>query len=163
MQTWMQMRTDEAGQRGRMWMQHRKFSSEMWKNINQPSHFQRRYMILAGYWLAIRMWEVSFSSLSLEMGFSISRGVHFFFSHGRKFRDGNGGPCNGLSVKHFWSRVKYLTMKFGIDIHDHQMLNLLFMYCSNTNKSKLTFSNTLYRNISYMTKDPSPKSLLYFD
>lgn len=97
------------------------------KNINQPSHIRCRYMILAGYWLTIRMWEVSFCSFSWEMGFCISWGVVFFFSHGRKFRDCNVGPSNVFwsTVKYF---VKYITMKFGIDVHGHQ---------SNTSRSKL--------------------------
>lgn len=48
------------------------------KKHQAPSHFQCRYMILAGYWRTIRRWEISFFSLSGGMISSISWSPTFF-------------------------------------------------------------------------------------
>lgn len=63
-----------------------------------------------------------FSMWSIEIGFCTSWGL--IFSHGRSFKDG------------------FSALKFGIDIHGHQTMNIHdFMRfhnfsCSNTNKSE---------------------------
>lgn len=76
-----------------------------WEKHQPPFHFCCHYTILAGYWLTIRMWEVSFSSWSWEMGFCIPWGLGFFFSHGRSFRDGNVVWFVSVTL---WCSVKYL-------------------------------------------------------
>ena len=124
----MQMCSDEAGQRGRMWKKHGKFSTEMWKTsttFSSPAPLHDLSRILTHNQTVENF---SVSSLSWEIGFCVPWGLVFFC--GWSLRHGTVGASDGLLVWHFGQKwnihttVDWIAVKFGINIHGHQTLNL---------------------------------------